>query len=162
MGMKMAAMAMVLMMLTGCAGVISSEGMKMAEKDLLYDEVKKEPEKFAGKNILLAGVIAHIRNTKEGGELEIVQLPADSSGRPITGKRSEGRALILWDDFLDPLVYHEGQMVSLVGEVKGKETRQIEGIQYQYPILQARELHIVEPHQVQVVPSFSFGFGFGF
>ncbi|HWI41895.1 MAG TPA: Slp family lipoprotein [Verrucomicrobiae bacterium] len=149
-----------LLALAACAPVISPQTMSTVDRGVSFAQLKEAPEQQRGKVVLLGGAIAGVRNTERGGELEIVQLPTDDAGKPAGSALSGGRFLARSDRFLDPLVYQQGLLVTLVGEVAGKETRKIEQMEYIYPVLKVHEAHLWEPEQLRE-PRFHFGIGVG-
>src|SRR5574340_98831 len=91
--------------LAGCAHVMSDQSLRLVDPAVTFAGVRKAPDSYIGKNVLLGGTIAGVRNTKKGGELEVLQAPLDSSGMPEESQYSGGRFLVTTGEFLDPLVY---------------------------------------------------------
>ena len=94
---------------------------------------------------MLAGVIIEARNTKEGTSIEVLQRPMDRRGRPYETDVTEGRFVITTDWFLDAAVYHRGRRIAVVAEVAGRKILPLGEIEYQYPVVVAKELHLWEP-----------------
>jgi len=114
-----------------------------------------------GRHLLLAGGIAEVRNTNEGGELELVQFAADENGKITDTASSGGRFIARSSGFLDPAVYRSGLLVTLVGEVQGKKTMLLGDVVYTYPVLAIREIHLWQPEELPGPPKFHFGIGIG-
>lgn len=125
----------------GCAHVISEDTMKKIDSTISFEEVRKKTDGFIGKNVLLGGVVAGVKNSKEGGQLEIVQFPLDHTGFPIEVSRSYGRFIATSPDFLDSAIYKDGRLVTLAGEIKGQKTRMLDGAEYTYPIIGIKEIY---------------------
>lgn len=147
--------------LAGCAPVISDQSLRLVERGISFAELRQEPERQTGKYFLLGGAIAAVRNSSAGSELELVQFKTDESGKITDMAASGGRFLALSSAFLDPAIYRPGQLVSLVGEVRGKRTRLLGEVPYEYPVLAIREIHLWKPEEIPATPSFYFGFGIG-
>jgi outer membrane lipoprotein len=148
--------------LTGCATqVISRDSQLLVDRSIPFAVVRREPERFLGKYLILAGVIARVSNAPTGAELEVVQLPVDSDDRPAQKGRSEGRFLAQTGRFLDPLIYKQGRLVTLVGKVAGSAVRPLEGVEYSYPVLEMRELYLWRPDDPYASPTVHFGIGVG-
>lgn len=127
----------------------SADTLRLVDPKLTFGEIKRYPEKYTGSYLLLAGQIVTITNRKEGGEIEIVQVNTDGSGRPLADLRSsQGRFLALTDSIIDPAVYKGGMFVSLVGEIKGERVQPLDGVPYGYPLLAVRELHLWQPYDI--------------
>ncbi len=130
-----------LMALGGCARVISDQSRSLVDPTVQFAKMRETPDAFIGKTVLLGGRIAAARNTKEGGVLEIVQFDLDCDV-PQDSFVSHGRFLATSVDFLDPLIYKVDRKVTLVGEVKGKRTLPLDQVEYTYPVVAIREIHV--------------------
>jgi outer membrane lipoprotein len=140
----------------GCAPPFSKETLDTVNRNISFQELKKEPEKFKGTSVMLGGMIIGSKNTQEGALIEILQKPLDTDGRPLQTDSTEGRFLIRSDTFLDPAVYHEGRLITVVAEVIGRKELPLDDIMYAYPLLIVKDLHLWEPSQG---PRFFFGIG---
>jgi len=132
-------------LLSGCAQVISEEMMKTVDMGISFEKLRENPDSLLGKRVLLGGTIAAARNTKDGGELEIVQFNLERNGVPEDTFHSAGRFIAVSTDFLDPLIYQPGRMATLVGEVKGKKVMPLDEVDYTYPVVAIREIHLWKP-----------------
>jgi len=111
-------------------------------KELTLSEVLKDPQAYKGKIVLWSGVIITSVNLKEGTMIEVLQKPADIQGRPKDVDESEGRFLALYPGYLDVAIYNGGRRVTVAGEVKGKKIQRLGEIEYTYPLISAREIHL--------------------
>jgi outer membrane lipoprotein len=134
---------LIVISLLGCAHVISKELREKADKELSFTALLKEPDKYAGRLVILGGIIASTKNTEEGTFIEVVQKPLDSSGRPMDTDVSEGRFLILCKGYLDNAIYSEGKEVTVAGEVIGKRIFPLGEIEYTYPLIESSEIHLL-------------------
>lgn len=128
--------------LSGCTRVISKEALQSVDPTVSFAKLRENPDQFIGKHVLLGGRIAAARNTKEGGQLEIVQFNLDDSGMPEDTFVSRGRFLAVSSEFLDTMIYKPGRLITLVGEVKGKKTLPLDEVDYTYPVVAIRELYL--------------------
>ncbi len=133
---------LVLLSLTGCAYVISSEVRETARKDLTFPMVFQDPEAYKGETVIWGGVIIDTQNRQDGTTLTILETPLDSVGMPQDGVYSRGRFLVVTASFLDNEVYRKGRRLTVAGQVLGKEVRPVGQVQYAYPVISARELHL--------------------
>lgn len=131
--------------LLGCAHVISKELREKVDKELTPITLFKEPEACKGKTVILGGVIVSSLNTDEGTYIEVLQKPLNYRGKPEDSDISHGRFIIFHEAYLDTAIYSGGKEITVAGEVIGKRLRPLGEIQYQYPLIKSKELHLFEP-----------------
>jgi len=157
------------LLLTGCATVISEQSRKLVDTNDSFKVIKQAPDAYIGKHVMLGGRIANVKNSAEGAQLEIVQFELSTSGYPEDTFLSYGRFLATTGSYMDPLVYRRGMLITLVGEIKGKKIMRLDDMDYTYPVLTMREWHIwrgsdleggyVYPAQQPTYNPYSYGFG---
>jgi len=126
----------------GCAPLISRELRRELSLDITFKQVIKDPDVHKGKTIFISGIILGSRNTKEGTLIEILQKPADIGGRPKDVDDSDGRLLALYDGYLDTAIYSRGRDVAVAGEITGKRVLPLGEIDYIYPLISIKEVHL--------------------
>ncbi|HUK55427.1 MAG TPA: Slp family lipoprotein [Nitrospiria bacterium] len=145
--------------INGCGAPVISKGVRdQADPTATFKAVFHDPDAYKGKTVLWGGIIIRTRNAKDVTWIELVQEPLAGDDRPIRREASEGRFLIRHDGFLDPAVYGRGREVTLVGEVRGLETRLLDEAEYRYPVVADKQLVLWGPAQE---PAFHFNLGFG-
>ncbi len=140
----------------GCTPAFPREALDRVDRHLSFKELQSDPGKFKGSWVMLGGTIIATKNVNEGTSFEILEKPLDSSGRPLDTDATEGRFLVQTNQFFDPAVYHQGRMITVIGEVAGQKTMPIDEIMYRYPLLTARALHL---WSYSAGPRFFFGVG---
>ena len=152
-------MVALLFLFPACAPAIS-KGMKdQVDKNLRFREVFSNPDAFTGRVVMWGGVIIEAKNQKEGTLLEVLQKPLDWVGQPQEGDESEGRFLALHEGFLDTALYAKGREITAAGEIRGKRVQPIGEVEYNYPLLSAREIHLwPERVKERVVPAPYWGY----
>lgn len=143
--MKRLFLMLIIASLLGCAHVISQELRERADKELSFAALLKDPDRYAGRFVILGGIIASSANTEEGTYIEVVQNPLDFRGRPEYKDVSGGRFLILYEGYLDSAIYSQGKEVTVAGEVIGKRVLPLGEIQYTYPLIKSSEIHLFTP-----------------
>jgi outer membrane lipoprotein len=123
---------------------LSKEVMRQVDEALTYPIVHKSPQDFLGKTVLWGGVIVKTTNRQRETILEIRQSELDVGKRPKNLDSSAGRFIVRQAGFLDPVIYKQGREITIAGEVAGKETLPLGGIQYTYPVILAKEIHLWE------------------
>ena len=127
---------------SGCAPVISKQLKEQVAKELTLSLVLKDTDTYKGKTVLWSGVIISSVNLKEGTMLEVLQKPADRQGRPKDVDESQGRFLALYPRYLDVAIYNSGRKVTVAGEIQGEKIQCLGEIDYTYPLISAKEIHL--------------------
>lgn len=146
------------LLLSGCAHVISQELREQTDKELTAEMLFKNSEAHKGKTVILGGIIISTRNSDEGTHIEVLQTPLDSRGRPKDTDYSYGRFIFFYEEYLDAAIFSKGKAVTVGGKVFGKTTRPLGDIEYTYPLIYAREVHLFGPKSTIPV-YFSIGVG---
>jgi outer membrane lipoprotein len=118
----------------------------------------KNPEAHKGKTVILGGIVVRTRNTDKGTYVEVLQTPLDSRGRPKDKDYSYGRFIFFYEEYLDAAIFSKGKSVTVGGKIFGTTTRPLGDIDYTYPLIYAREVHIISPKSTSPV-FFSIGVG---
>lgn len=149
---------------TGCGPkVIPKEYEEKIDKKVTFEEVKRNPEAFQGKRILVGGEIIETRNLQGKTEIEVLQKPLGRDREPIPVDESEGRFILIHPSFLDPTVFRSGRRITAVGVVSGSRSQKIGETEMIYPILESEHIHLWPIGSGQrTEPSIGIGLGFGF
>ena len=131
-----------IVVLGGCAHVMSEAGLALADRSIPYADIKRNPEALAGKNVLVGGIIAATRSSGDVLQLEVAQLELHVNGVPDESSTSAGRFLVVSGELLDPLFYRPGTLVTVIGEIKGQKVQKLEGADYRYPLVSAKEIRL--------------------
>jgi len=130
-------------LLSGCAHVISKDLREAADPGATFGEVLKNPNAYKGKSVVWGGEIIDTINKQDGTTLiEVFQRSLSWREEP-TGS-SEGRFLVRVESYLDPYVYKNGRRVTVAGEVLGEEVKPLGEMDYRYPLILSRQLHLWE------------------
>jgi outer membrane lipoprotein len=116
------------------------------DKHLTFPEVFASPDSYQGRNIVLGGQVLNSKRVKEGTQIELLQLPLNKDLEPTTDlTQSQGRALALHQESVDPATLTPGMMVTIVGEVIGAKTGRLDEVDYRYPTLTVKYWHVWHP-----------------
>jgi outer membrane lipoprotein len=138
---RLAVFGMILVLVSGCVNAISRGVLKDVDREITFSALIKAPNTYQGKMVMLGGIIVNTINKPEGTLLEVYQTRLDR-GRPVDTDRSEGRFLALYQGFLDSEIYKQGRRVTLAGTVQGEKVQQLGEIEYHYPYLIIKEIHL--------------------
>ena len=126
----------------GCAPALSKQLRDEAGKPVLFEDLQQRADEYKDRIVILGGYILETVNEADGSVLKILQAPLDSRNRPKSSDLSKGRFLVLAGEFLDPAVYSEGRKVAIGGRVVGVQKRKLSNRMYEYPIIEAQEMHL--------------------
>lgn len=144
-------------LLTSCTPVLNKTYMREGQRSVSFEELRKEPEHYRGRILILGGIIVRTKFTEAGSELEAVQVPVDRYGYFKERGRSEGRFLaILAKDkkSLDPIVYRRGRRVTLAGDFVTTRKGKIDEMEYTYPVFEIKEVYLWPKERNYPPPSY--------
>ena len=128
----------------GCASQQAEEG----SSPITFLQVKSSPDSYRGQSVIFGGEVLSARRLKDGTRIEILQLPLDRSGRPVTDRtQSQGRFIAMHREFLDPATVPPGTRAMVTGEVTGSMTLPLDETEYTYPVIEARHIEVVPPSE---------------
>lgn len=150
----------VILALTACAGGISKKTQSQITYFGSFDAVQQQPEKYQGETVMWGGKIIETLSSEKASEMVVLQLGLGGQNRPQDNDQSKGRFLIRSSRFLDPALYPQGTLITVVGPLKGAETRPIGQMDYHYPVMDVIEIKKWQPG-TNDSPRFHFGIGIG-
>ena len=113
------------------------------DKNVTFAEVLGSPDSYKGRLILLGGEVLKAKRLKEGTQVELLQLPLNEDQEPTMDlTQSQGRVLVLHQEFLDPATLTPGMLVTFVGEVSGAVTTKMDEVDYRYPAITVKHWHV--------------------
>ena len=113
------------------------------DSTVTFPKVLEEPTLHQGTMVLLGGEVLTAKRLMEGTRLEILQLPLDGSEEPVFDRAaSQGRFFALESSFLDPATLPPNTRVTLVGEIMGTTRANLDEMEYRYPTVIIKHLHV--------------------
>lgn len=143
---------MAVVMMSSCSHVISEQTRKSARHDVTFTQVAKDPLMYDGSLFIWGGVIVKTKITDSGATIEVRQSPLDSYGTPKDTDVSEGRFLVKSDRHLDPLIFEKDREVTVAGVLTGTARGRIGDTEYEYPVLEAREIYLWKEDEYYYYP----------
>ncbi len=153
-------LAIALLTAAGCVPAIPREVLSGVDRSITFGMLIRGPAAYKGKTVMVGGTI--VKSTNEGSgytRLEVMQLPLDSDGAPMTGDRSEGRFMILYKGYLETKIFGPGRLVTVVGTVGGSKKGTVGSMAYEFPVIDSTYLKLW-PVAARPVPVYSIGIGF--
>jgi outer membrane lipoprotein len=149
-------LSLAVLLAAGCAPPFPKELLDRVDRNVPFAAIQQEPARFSGKLLMVGGTIVDTRNLKEGTQIEVIQKPLDGEGRPAQTDETGGRFLAVTKTFLDAAVFHRGRSITIIGEVAGSKLQPLGEVEYRYPVLTAKDMHLWSP---SAGPRFSIGIG---
>ena len=135
-------LSLIFFLLPGCVYVISKDVRREVTRDLSLGEVIKDPNFYKGEVVLWGGVIIESKNLKDGTRVVVLQKDLNRWGRPKESNESQGRFIVLYPGYLDTAIYRKDREITIAGEITGQKVMPIDEINYIYPVLSPREIHL--------------------
>jgi len=155
-----AIMVVSLFLLGGCSAGISKQARSQVTFTRPFSEMQQHPDDFIGETAILGGKIIETTPLQGATELNVLQLSLDSQQRPRDNDQSQGRFLVVSDQFLDPAIYAKGEFITVVGRLEASVKRFIGQREYLYPRLRAVEIKLWKKSELKE-PKVHLGIGFG-
>ena len=119
-----------------------------------------EPAGGAPLEVLWGGVLLGASNLDDSTQLEVLAYPLDRRQRPMTGRDSAGRFLILADGYLETLDYADGRLVTVLGAREGVREGRVGDAPVVWPVVRSEQLHLWrDGAAANERPRFTFGLG---
>src|SRR5438445_1757284 len=132
-------------LLSACSSQrIVPESMEpLVDRTVSFQDVLASPESYKGRVLVLGGEVLKAKRLRDSTQIELLQLPLEDGEEPtLDRQQSQGRFLVLQQEFLDPATVVEGARVTIVGEVSGAKTERLDDVEYRYPTLILNHLHM--------------------
>ena len=134
----------VISMLAVSACSIIPEKLQVSEDTNLiaFSNVRAMPKDNVGQTARWGGVIAKVENQAEKTMIEVVNFDLSASARPKQKQETQGRFRIYYSGLLDPVIYKIGKSITAIGTVGIFEDGKIGEHEYQYPVLNVKDVHL--------------------
>ncbi|WP_070967501.1 Slp family lipoprotein [Vibrio sonorensis] len=101
-----------------------------------------ETSQEAESELRLGGVIAQVDNLADSTRIEIVNLPINSSGKPDINQEPNGRYVVYYQGFADPVTLDKGRLITVLGKAKGVEKGMVGEFEYTFPTMTSNDYHM--------------------
>lgn len=144
----------------GCAQTpLDTEGV---DDDLSPGMAQSDIEQARDRSVIWGGTIIRSRNLEDRTRIEVVSYPLEPrSLRPRTGDRPGTRFLVYLDGYLETAEYEPGRLLTVRGRVAGIEEGSVGEAPYEYPWLEATDLHLWPARGSQTESRSRVNFGIG-
>ena len=157
--------AILSLVLTGCTSALSNQVMQQVDEKILFQDLQKQPERYRGAVVVFGGQILETVVKESETRVQVLQLPLGAQQRPDNTASPQGRFIVIYKRFADPLVYEKGRKITVAGVVEGGEVIMLNDRPYNVPVLLERETHLWKTEDYYPAyapgPVVQFGIGIG-
>jgi outer membrane lipoprotein len=137
-----------------------------ADDKVTFTDLQKQPERYRGVVVILGGQIIETVVKESETRVQVLQLPLAAQQRPDNAAPSQGRFIVIFSRFADPLVYEKGRKITVAGVVQGSQVIVVSERPYSVPVLLERETYLWKTEEYDYPaygpgPTFQFGIGVG-
>ena len=139
-----------LVLMCGCFAPLSltpSHFRKSSNSTGPFWQIYQDSNQYIGKDILVGGVIAEIRNYPQKTEIEIMQKPLDNNDIPMKSAYSGNKFLAHYDGYLDRLLFAPGRLMTIAGTVAEKRVKKEYGRSVIYPVINIQFYRLWPPQE---------------
>ena len=111
--------------------------------DILFSHVSQDPSGHIGQIIKAGGEVLSAKRLVDRTEVMVLQVPLDSDSVPKWNRtKSKGRFIATQQAFLDPATLPHGTRLTIIGEVTGQASVQVDEEEKVYPVLSIKALKV--------------------
>jgi outer membrane lipoprotein len=110
---------------------------------ILFSEVSQDPSGHIGHILQVGGEVLSAKRLVDRTEVMVLQIPLDGDSVPKWNRtKSQGRFIATQETFLDPATLPHGTRLTIIGEVTGQTSVQVDEEEKVYPILAIKALKV--------------------
>ncbi len=162
---RLGILSVFLVLSSSCAGgpkPIPESLAPQIDKTVSFEQLLENPDAHVGKLMVLGGQVLQATRLPDATRIEVLQLPLIDAERPSSQRTSsQGRFLAYEKTFLDPATLSDQPQVTIVGEVTGMATANLDETEYRYPTITIQHMHVWEGQAQNQQPGFGVGLGLG-
>jgi outer membrane lipoprotein len=149
-----------LMVLSACSTIPEKLQLDESTNIVAFTEMKNKVGTSIGQTARWGGIIAKVENQAKRTMVEVVSFELSSSAKPQQKNETAGRFRLYFSGLLDPIIYKEGKSITAVGTISPLEEGKIGEHEYQFPVLNATNVHLWKNIQQVDVSIVALPFGY--
>ncbi len=128
-------------LLVGCSSI--PQELKVDETvELNYYPRLEQGQAVQGEWFRVAGVIASIENQTDQTRIELANVPLKGKAKPNLGQEPQGRVVLYVPQFLEPVKYAPGRLITVNGTFTGEEQSQVGEHTLTLPVLAVESYYL--------------------
>ena len=144
--------------LTGCAATGPGFDTTQYVKEISPRQVSADIETYQDARVMWGGIIISHVGFENGTQIEVLAYELGLRNAPVTTNTSSGRYLVWTEDYLEPLDYAAGRLVTTTGMVEQLSSSAVGDAEVYYPKIKAKKIHLWSSSNPNG-PAVDFGFG---
>ncbi|MCL5975061.1 MAG: Slp family lipoprotein [Gammaproteobacteria bacterium] len=137
---------LLLVLLSGCSNVPKQISTAPVD-DIQLNEIKGQVDSFSAQQVRWGGEVVSVENNNDSSIIQVVQYPLNHYGKPITNQPSDGRFLAKTTEFIDPVVYKEGTILTFTGTLNGEAVRMVDKKELSMPVINVSTMYKWQPYR---------------
>lgn len=109
--------------------------------DVQLSQVRSQVESFSDQQVRWGGEVVAVENNNDVSIIQIVQYPLNHYGKPIPNNSSDGRFLARTTEFIDPVVYKQGTLLTFTGNINGEAIRKVDKKELLMPVIDVNSMY---------------------
>lgn len=128
--------------LSACAVV--PDPIKVSDEKTLvgYNKAVISGTESSGQNARWGGIITNVENKPDQTIIEVVHFPLNNYGKPLTNEDTAGRFKAVIANFVDPILFGEGRLVTFVGTVGAPLAGMVGEQPYMFPSIDVENYYL--------------------
>jgi outer membrane lipoprotein len=143
---------------SGCASGPEFDQQKYSTV-ITPEQVAGDSGNYIGSKVLWGGMLISITNLETGSQLEVLGYPLQTNQCPDVDQDPLGRFLVIYQEFLEPIDYAPGRVVTVTGKFDQVRKGQVGATEYVYPVVNAESVHLWSKSSGLGKPQIHFGVG---
>ena len=122
------------------------------ESSPMISAVQKSPETYLQDTVRWGGSIVEISHANGETKVQIISRPLATNSRPSGRDQSDGRFVAVFDGFLEPEIYKDKRLLTVLGQLQGMETQKIGDLDYTFPVVRVQQHHLWQKENPSAYP----------
>lgn len=123
--------------ITACASSVPQIIRTAPANNPNLQQVVDHPQKHLSQQVRWGGIILNTENRVNSTHLTILALALDDDGEPKTSSASQGRFIADFSEFLEPSIYANNRIITVIGDIHSVETLKVGEFPYPHPVIMA-------------------------
>ncbi len=116
-------------------------------------DVQASPGSYQNEIVRWGGSIVDVKHANGKTLVQVVSRPLSANSRPAGKDQTDGRFLAVFKGFLEPEIYTEKRLLTVLGFLDGLDTQKIGELDYALPVVKVQEHHL---WKIETTPTYPY------